>query len=128
MAEMSASDDVLLPVVAKDDVTVLEAAGVGGPAASLADEAAAATKSTELFRTLFEKLDLKQDGRIDAEELVVGLHNMGYLHLSQVPPPRRVLSPGIEVSVARSCQTFTATSQPKTTAVFGPSTATYSIP
>jgi hypothetical protein len=76
---------------ATDDIVILEAA-VDSPTPALGvDEAAVASKSTELFRNLFEKLDLKRDGRIDAEELVVGLHNMGYLHLSQAghrhPPP-----------------------------------------
>jgi len=40
-------------------------------------------KSTELFRSLFVQLDLKQDGRIDADELSSGLHKMGYSHLTQ---------------------------------------------
>ena len=36
------------------------------------------------FRSLFVQLDLKQDGRIDADELSSGLHKMGYSHLTQV--------------------------------------------
>ena len=33
--------------------------------------------------TLFEKLDLNKDGRIDGEELAEGLHNMGYVYISK---------------------------------------------
>ena len=36
------------------------------------------------FRYLFEQLDLKKDGRIDAEELATGLQSMGYSNLSKV--------------------------------------------
>ena len=69
---------------ASDDVAILEAAmAAPAPAMGCADGDPGGAKSTELFRNLFEKLDLKRDGRIDADELVVGLHNMGYLHLSQ---------------------------------------------
>ena len=35
------------------------------------------------LRTLFEKLDLNKDGRIDGEELAEGLHNMGYVYISK---------------------------------------------
>ena len=37
-----------------------------------------------IFRSLFEQLDVKKDGKIDAEELTTGLFSMGYTHLSQV--------------------------------------------
>ena len=74
---------VALAPTPADDVTILEAA-IAAPVLGLGGtEEASLSKSTELFRHLFETLDLKQDGRIDADELVVGLHNMGYLHLSQ---------------------------------------------
>ena len=33
---------------------------------------------------MFDQLDLKKDGKIDAEELAVGLQDMGYSNLSQV--------------------------------------------
>lgn len=76
--------------VATDDQLVILEAAVASPVPGLGSgdddgmpTAAASTSSTELYRNLFEKLDLKRDGRVDAEELVVGLHNMGYLHLSQ---------------------------------------------
>ena len=39
-----------------------------------------------VFRSLFEQLDLKKDGKIDTEELTAGLQTMGYYHLTQVPP------------------------------------------
>jgi len=39
--------------------------------------------STELYKYLFEQLDLKKDGRIDAEELATGLQSMGYSNLSK---------------------------------------------
>ena len=35
------------------------------------------------LQTLFEKLDLNKDGRIDSEELAEGLFNMGYVHISK---------------------------------------------
>jgi len=39
--------------------------------------------STQLYTSLFKQLDLKNDGRIDAEELAAGLQNMGYSNLSK---------------------------------------------
>jgi len=39
-------------------------------------------ESTRL-QTLFEKLDLNKDGKIDSEELAEGLHQMGYFHISK---------------------------------------------
>ena len=35
------------------------------------------------LKTLFEALDINKDGKIDAAELAIGLHNMGYLHISK---------------------------------------------
>jgi hypothetical protein len=76
-------EEPVVPITPTDDAVILDAAvDAPAPALGCADGEA---KSTELFRNLFEKLDLKRDGRIDADELVVGLHNMGYLHLSQAP-------------------------------------------
>jgi len=76
-------EEPVVPITPTDDAVILDAAvDAPAPALGCADGEA---KSTELFRNLFEKLDLKRDGRIDADELVVGLHNMGYRHLSQAP-------------------------------------------
>ena len=33
------------------------------------------------LQSLFDKLDLNKDGKIDSEELAKGLHNMGYDHI-----------------------------------------------
>ena len=38
-------------------------------------------KSETRLQSLFEKLDLNKDGKIDSEELAEGLHNMGYVHI-----------------------------------------------
>ena len=35
------------------------------------------------LKTLFDKLDLNKDGRIDGEELAEGLYNMGYVYISK---------------------------------------------
>ena len=35
------------------------------------------------LKTLFNKLDLNKDGRIDGEELAEGLYNMGYVYISK---------------------------------------------
>jgi len=61
------------PQVQRADATAVEAAGP-------VDQH---VPSTELFRSLFEKLDLKKDGRIDVDELTVGLQTMGYTYLSK---------------------------------------------
>ena len=38
-------------------------------------------KESSRLRSLFEKLDLNKDGKIDSEELAEGLYNMGYVHI-----------------------------------------------
>jgi len=43
------------------------------------DEAESETR----LESLFDKLDLNKDGKIDSEELAKGLHNMGYDHISK---------------------------------------------
>jgi len=40
-------------------------------------------ESETRLQSLFEKLDLNKDGKIDSEELAEGLHNMGYGHISK---------------------------------------------
>lgn len=40
-------------------------------------------KESSRLRSLFEKLDLNKDGKIDSEELAEGLYNMGYVHISK---------------------------------------------
>ena len=42
------------------------------------------TKKSMFLRHLFEQLDLKQDGKIDADELAIGLQNMGYSNITKV--------------------------------------------
>lgn len=39
------------------------------------------TESETRLQSLFEKLDLNKDGKIDSEELAEGLDNMGYGHI-----------------------------------------------
>lgn len=42
-----------------------------------------ASLEKERLEAMFKRLDLNQDGLIDAEELAEGLRKMGYFHVTQ---------------------------------------------